>query len=309
MEFHQLESFIKVVELRSFTKAAEELFLTQPAITNNVQNLEKELNAILLNRKSKNITVTEAGKILYQYALNIVNMRDTAAYSINQFMNNIEDNIEINTCLLPDKYLLPELIREFLMQYPNITFNIKHRNSDCLFEDILGSGSVNFGIVNTKLVCDFLEFIDFYEDELIILTPNNDAYPWSSYEKMDMKFLLNHKIIMQEEGSEVCALVKKCLAKHGIGFDSLDIVASTDNHETIIKMVELGLGIAFMPKHAVINELNVHKIKPLLLKEASLKIHFYFVYYKKRVLSPMTEQFKNFIKKGFNKRKENALCH
>ena len=105
MEFNQLESFISVVKHKSFSKAARELFLTQPSISNNIQNLEKELGAVLLDRKGKTIALTDSGKIFYRYALELINTREQAIHSIKDHLNKIEGKIELKASSIPEQYI------------------------------------------------------------------------------------------------------------------------------------------------------------------------------------------------------------
>lgn len=294
MEFNQLESFINVVNLKSFSKAAEKMFLTQPAITNNIQNLEKELGTVLLNRKNKKITVTEAGEILYRYANDLINMRDTARYKINKFKGKVEGNLEISASSIPEQYVLPYIIKEFADVFPNITITINHKDSKQVVEDVL-KGYTNYGIVGAKYESKFLEYINFYEDNLIAIVPNNKKYTWNSYEQLDINFLMKEKIILREEGSGTRLIIENALKNKGIDLDSLNVISSIESNETIKKMVELGLGISFISEMAVKNEIELGLIKPYIIKGLDLKRNFYFVYYKNRYLSPIAEEFKDFL--------------
>ena len=103
MEFNQLESFLKVVKHKSFSKAAKELYLTQPTISNNIQNLEKELKTTLLDRKSRTICLTDSGKIFYKYAVELINIRDQAKINIIDHSNKMEGIIEINASSIPEQ--------------------------------------------------------------------------------------------------------------------------------------------------------------------------------------------------------------
>ena len=149
MEFNQLESFISVVKHKSFSKAARELFLTQPSISNNIQNLEKELGAVLLDRKGKTIALTDSGKIFYRYALELINTREQAIHSIKDHLNKIEGKIELKASSIPEQYILPYIIKDFTKIYPKVTFSIIHKNSMDIIDDIL-IGKESFGIVGIK---------------------------------------------------------------------------------------------------------------------------------------------------------------
>ncbi|NYB75471.1 LysR family transcriptional regulator [Sedimentibacter hydroxybenzoicus DSM 7310] len=294
MEFNQLESFISVVKHNSFSYAAKELYITQPTVSNNIQNLEKELNTTLLNRTSKTINLTDSGKIFYKYAVELINIRDKAKYILSEHSNKVEGEIEITASSIPEQYILPYIIKDFLNIYPKVSFSMTHKNSKDIIDDIL-EGKLNFGIVGARYHSDMLEYIDFYEDELILCTPNNDNYTLSENDYLDIDALFSEKLILRKKGSGTRRLIEQKLSVMDISLDDLNIVSQIDSNEMIKKMIELGLGVSFISKIAVKNEIDLKLLKPLKIKDLELKRSFYFVYSKNRTLSPVVEAFKDFL--------------
>ncbi len=294
MEFNQIETFLCVVKHKSFSKAAKELFLTQPTVSNNIQNLEKELKTTLLDRKSKTITLTDSGESFYKYAVELINTRDKAKYDLIRRSGKIEGEIEISASSIPEQYILPYIIKEFTDKHPNVSFNVIHKNSKDVVEDII-KGKNNFGIVGAKYPSDVLDYIDFYQDELILAVTDNKNYPWPVDEKLDFKILLSQKLILRKEGSGTRFLIDECLSKKGIDTSNLNIVSLIDSNEMIKKMIELDLGISLISKIAVKNEIDLGLIKTYELKDLDLKRNFYFVYHKNRTLSPVVEAFRKFL--------------
>ena len=294
MEFNQLESFISVVKHNSFSLAAKELFITQPTVSNNIQNLERELNTTLLDRTSKIIRLTDSGKAFYKYAVELINMRDKAKFTISEHSRKIEGEIEISASSIPEQYILPYIIKDFLNIYPNVSFSVNHKNSKNVVDDIL-DGKQNYGIVGAKYRSEVLKYIDFYQDELVLGVPNNDNYPWSADEYLDINILFLEKFIFRKRGSGTRRLIEQSLANKGISLDELNIISFIDSNEMIKKMIELGLGISLISKIAVKNEVDLNLIKTLRIKDLNLKRSFYFVYNKNRTLSPMVEAFKDFL--------------
>ena len=294
MEFNQLESFISVVKHKSFSKAAKELYLTQPTISNNIQGLERELNATLIDRKSKTITLTDAGKAFYKYAVELVNIRDQAKFNIFEHQSKIEGEIVINASTIPEQYILPYIIKDFTKEYPQVTFSVIHKNSKNIVDDIL-KGKQKFGMVGAKYNSNTLEYINFYEDEIVLAVPNNSHYPISTGDALDIDFLMSEKFIFRREGSGTRQFVKQTLSKKGVSLDDLNIIFTIDSNEMIKKMIELELGISFMSKISIKNEIELELIKPLKVKGLNLNRSFYFVYNKNRTLSPTVEVFKEFL--------------
>lgn len=294
MEFNQLESFLSVVKYKSFSKAAKELYLTQPTISNNIQNLEKELNTTLLDRKSKTITLTDSGKSFYKYAVELINIRDQAKLNIMGHSDKIEGEIEINASSIPEEHILPYIIKDFTTKYPLVTFSVTHKNSKDVIDDII-NGKQNFGIVGAKYPSQMLEYIDFYEDELVLAVPYNKSYPTFIEESIDIDAVFAEKFIFRKEGSGTRLLVEQSLADKGISLDDLNIVSKIDSNKMIKRMIVLELGVSFLSKISIRNEIELKLIKFLKIKDLNLKRKFYFVYNKNRTLAPVVEVFKNFL--------------
>lgn len=292
MEFNQLISFIKVVKHKSFSKAAEELYLTQPSISNNIQNLENELDTTLLDRKNKSISLTHSGEVLYRYAVELINMRNKAKMDISEQANKIEGKIEINASSIPEQYILPYIIKDFTQEYPLVTFSVNNKNSKEIVDDIFEARE-NFGIIGARYDSKSLEYINFYEDELVLAVPNNSKY--KNIEALPIESLLTEKFIFRKEGSGTRLLVEESLSKEAVNLKELNIVSIIDNNEMIKKMIQLDLGVSFLSAISIENELKLKLIKALKVENLNLKRKFYFVYSKNRTLSPVVEVFKNFL--------------
>lgn len=295
MEFNQLESFINVVEYKSFSQAAKNMYLTQPTISNNIKNLEKELQTKLIDRKSKSMTLTDSGKIFYKYAIELINLRDQSIFTIMEQSNTMKGEIKINSSSIPEQYILPYIIKDFTDKYPNITFSVTNKDSKNIVDDIL-EGKENFGIVGAKFSSRMLDYIDFYEDKLVLTVSSNSNYPTYDNESIEIDSLFSERFIFRNKGSGTRLLIEKGLADKDISLDDLNIVSLIDSNKMIKKMIELGLGVSFVSNISIQNELDLGLIRPVRVKDLNLKRSFYFVYHKNRTLSPLVELFKEFIK-------------
>ncbi|EOC99857.1 LysR family transcriptional regulator [Caldisalinibacter kiritimatiensis] len=294
MDFRQLETFVEVAKLKSFSRAAEKLYLTQPTVTSHIQNLEKELGTLLINRLSKKITLTDAGEILYKYAVNIINMREMAEFDLGVHKGKIEGHLEISSSSIPKQYVLPHLLKEFSKKYPDVTFTVSHNDSKTVTDNIL-QGNTDFGIVGAKYNSKHLEYINLIEDSLVVITPNNNNYPWEPYETLDKDFLLNQKIILREKGSGTRHLIEKVLHENNLALNSLNIVAYVEDTETIKRFVEKGIGISIVSERAVKKEIEEGTIRPYHIRGFIFTRNFYFVFHNNRHLSPLTKAFKEFM--------------
>jgi len=294
LDFRQLETFLEVVKLKSFSKAAQKLYLTQPTVTSHIQNLENEIGTLLINRFGKRISTTDAGNLLYKYALDIINMRDMAQFDLGLFNGKIQGHLEISSSSIPRQYVLPLILEKFNKKYPDVTFSLTDNDSKMVIDSIV-DGETDFGIVGAKYNSAHLEYIDLIEDNLVLVVPNNNKYAFEDYEELDKKFLLKEKLILREKGSGTRLLIENQLKKNHINLESLNIIGYINDTETIKRFIELGIGISFISERAVKREIAMGVFKPCKIKDFTLKRKFYFVYHKNRQLSPLSETFKNFV--------------
>jgi len=294
MEMYQLESFVHIIELKSFSKAAKKMFVTQPTISNNIMNLEKELETVLINRKNRNITQTESGEILYAYAKDILNIRDQAVYEICKYEGKIEGILDIAASSIPEQYILPKILKEFQALYPGIIFNVKHRDSKQVIRELLND-QIGCGIIGAKYDEECLEYIEFYQDKLVLATPNTKDFPWPNGEDLDISILKELPIIMREEGSGTRRVLENALSDVGVLTKAFNIISSIESNETIKQMITLGMGVSFISESAIQNEIELKKIKTYNIKKLSLNRDFFFVYHKNRALSPMAKELKKHL--------------
>lgn len=295
MDIRQLKTFIEVSKLGSFSKAAEKLFLTQPTVTNHVQSIEKELDAVLLNRMSKGVTTTEAGDIVYRHSIDIINLYDSMKYQIEEHKGKIEGRLEIASSSVPRRHLLPQLIYGFRKQHPMVTFSIIDVDSSKVVQNIL-NGYIDFGFVGAVFEDPNLEYQGVMDDSLVFVTPHDVYSDRTEMSSLDIGAIESQSLILREEGSGTGKVLKDALQHKGIRLDQLRVSAIVADTETIKKMISLGTGSSFLSYKDVFDQTgkklvdgNVFRIDQLHLDRK-----FYLVFHKKRKLSPLGEAFKEF---------------
>ena len=296
MDFRQLETFVAVAKLKSFSKAAEYLYLTQPTVSSHILNLEKELNTILVNRSNRNTSLTKAGEILYDYALNIMNLKEGALFKLNEYRGKMVGNIEIASSTIPEQYIVPELISEFNKIYPEVTFSIFHYDSQQVLEGIT-QGNIDFGIVGAKIPSSQLTYFDLVSDELYLITPS--IPPYDDIDEIALDDILKEKFIFREEGSGTRHLVEKVLLDNKLSIGSLNTIAYIENTEAIKQCIRRGMGISFLSKRAVEDEISLKLLRDLKIKGVILSRRFYFVFHKYRTPSPLEKTFQDFVCKYY----------
>ena len=294
MDLRQLETFIEVANSKSFSKAADKLYITQPTVTNHIQNLEKSLGTLLINRSGKNITLTDAGSLLYRYAINIVNSCEMAKFDLASFKGQIQGHIPIYSSSVPRKYILPKIINDFLKEYPDVSFTLLDKDSKNVTESIL-DGDTDFGIVGAKYKSPNLNYINLVEDKLLVITPNNENFTKANFSDVRLEDVLNEKMILREKGSGTRGLFERKLIEKNVDLENIKVVACIEDTETIKELVSLGAGISFISEKAIDRDLELNKYKVYNVKNCNFSRKFYFVYHNKRQLSPLNETFKNFV--------------
>ncbi|WP_129596497.1 selenium metabolism-associated LysR family transcriptional regulator [Anaerophilus nitritogenes] len=292
MDFRQLETFITIARLKSFSKAADALFLTQPTISNHIQNLENELSTVLINRSNKKVTLTKAGEILFTHAIEILNKREQALFSLESFKDRIEGTLEIACSTIPEQYILPPLLQSFHKKYPEVQYNLLHYDSTQVVQSIL-NGKIDFGFVGAKVEHKHLEYIQVFKDNLVLIAPNTD--PYKNMDHVSIDFLLKEKIILREKGSGTRKIFEQILQEHNLSLEQLHVVAYIENTGALKQCVRNGLGMSIISNLAIQDEIKFNLVKKIELAHVDTSRKFYFVYYKPRILSPLAETFKTFM--------------
>lgn len=291
MEFSQVKIFVAVAQQKSFSKAAELLFLSQPAVTSNIKKLETGLGVTLFNRKNKNISLTEGGSLFYQYAIEMINVYQKALYSLNGYKKSMSGSLDLTASTIPEQYLLPYMIKEFQTLYPLIKIAIRHQASEKILEQIL-SGNLNFGFVGAKKETEALEYIDVYNDRLVLIASAENKIASGLVKITDFA---GSNIILREDGSGTKLLFENALKKNQLDMSIFGSQIISESLETIKKLVSLDVGISLVPYIAVQDEIKSGQLKQYEIDDLNLQRSYSFVYTKHRTLSPIEEKFKEFL--------------
>ena len=248
MNLKQLEAFVQVAEGGSFSKAARELYLTQPTISAHISSLEKELNVRLFVRNTKEVSLSDNGKDLYKYAKQMVDLQGKIEEHFGMKKDSGKHCITIAASTIPAQYLLPKVLMCFNEKYPEEQFKIKETDSAQVVTQIVDC-MADVGFTGTVLEKKHCKYIPFYKDELVIIAPNTEKYRRFQEEcPNDISWLKREHVIMREEGSGTEKKPKNRLSgRQGVNMADLEIIASIENQETIKKSVRQGMGSLFCP--------------------------------------------------------------
>ena len=292
MDFKQLEAFVAVVDYNSFSEAARRLYLTQPTVSAHILALEKELNSRLIIRTTKQMTVTERGRQLYDCAQHMLHMRDQL---VDEFVGNKWKLIDLSASTIPSAYLLPELLSAFSRKAPDIHFHVWQSDSCEAIQKVI-QGTVDFGLVGAVTDEDSCVFLPFCQDSLVIAAPVTEQYlNLQAAGNASFDDFRSSPFILREQGSGTKKEMDLFLEKHRINPATLNVVARMNDLESIKKSILSGLGISIV---SALSVKDLEKTKQILLfplEESVFKRTFYIVYSKHRILKPYVQRFLKFV--------------
>ena len=254
MNLKQLEAFVQVSESGSFSKAAKELFLTQPTISAHISSLEKELNVRLFIRNTKEVSLSDDGKDLYRYAKQITDLEKAIEERFYMDSDDGKHFITIAASTIPAQNLLPKVLMCYRERYPKEQIKIMETDSSEVVTQVVDH-MVDVGFTGTVLEKKHCKYIPFYKDELAVITPDTPEYRiLKEQNRDDIDWIKRKPLILREEGSGTRKEAEKQLKNAGISMEDLDIVASIANQETIKKSVKQGMGITVLSRLAAEDE-------------------------------------------------------
>ncbi len=292
MSDRRLQVFHTVARLLSFTKAADTLHMTQPAVTFQVRQLEEQFNTRLFDRTHSKVRLTEAGKKVFAYAEKITSLSNEMELEIKSLSEDISGNLIIGGSTTIAQYILPSLLQGFKKKYPELNIIIREANTDGIVS-MIESSVIDLGIVEAPVKAQDLEVEIFMSDELVLI--HNPENNFSKKESVSPDELRDLPFILREEGSGTRAVIAEYLKKQGIGEGELEVSMELGNSESIKGAVEANIGVSILSKSTIQKELM---LKTLLCKELSPKIsrNFYFVRRRHKFKLKVTENLVDYAK-------------
>lgn len=289
MNLKQLEAFVKVAEDKSFSKAAKALFLTQPTVSAHISALEKELNARLFIRTTKEVSLSDDGKLLYQYARQITALEKKIRDTFLRDEKKDIRRISIAASSIPGQYLLPEILARYSEKFPGKQFHVTETDSAGVVEQV-GGHMADIGFTGTLMENRQCRYIPFYCDELVIIMPDTPKYREIQKKETALDWIADEPVIMREEGSGTRKEAEKQLRKAGIDVERLHIVAQIENPDSIKKYVRQGIGITVISRLAVRDDIAAGQVLDFPLPDAGVR-SLYLVCHQDGPLPVSVEQF------------------
>ncbi len=292
-DLRQLEVFSKVVELESFSKAAEEVCLAQASVSERIATLESMVGVRLLDRLGRQAVPTKAGELLYKHAKAILKMKAAAKLELQDFLGLKTGEIRIGGSTIPGEYILPRVIGRFCLEYPDVQVSLSIASSVDI-ENRVAQGEFELGVVGSKGTQKTLSCQKLWKDDLVLAVPAH--HRWAGRKELSLHELGNEPFIARETGSGTLRFLEESLAGAGLkGTDSLRIVARLGTSTAVKEGVKAGVGVSILSAIAVQTEKEAGSVALLKVKGLALQRHFYLVLDRRRKLSPLADAFTRFL--------------
>jgi len=290
MDFKQIEAFVNVVRYKSFSRAADATFFTQPTISTHVSTLEKELGTKLLDRRGRTVEMTPQGRKFYNFAVDMVNTREQAIESLNKDSDKVEGVLEIQTSSIPGITFLPEILSGFRAEHNKTQFYVDLSDSQTVMDNIMERRG-EIGFVGERISNANLEYTKIFSDRVVMVVP--ESYEVDGTE-ITMEEAVKLPFIWRESGSATRKSFEDEAVRLGYEKTVFDVVAKFNDLDAIIRSVEQGLGVSILSEHTVA-KLKTAGVKMLDINGFKEKRDFYMVSLKGRAQSPLSEAFRKYV--------------
>jgi DNA-binding transcriptional LysR family regulator len=294
MDFRRLEVFTKVFQQKSFSKAGQALFLSQPTVSEHIRLLEEDLGLTLFDRQGKEILPTKAGQFLFQYANQLMSLRQDSLRAMKQFRDKGVGELLIGGSNIPGQYILPGLLGVFKKSFPGIRIRLWIGDTQRIQEKVL-DGTIELGLVGALIEHRRISSQPLTTDELVCI-----SLPGRAGEKqraVDPDKLLSLPFIIREKGSGTRRSLEQALKKIHLDPKDLQVVAEMGSNEAIRQAVKAGLGVSVISRRAVLEDLDQGRLQEIKIRKFPLLRNFYLISLNQRTLSPLAQEFKEFILK------------
>jgi DNA-binding transcriptional LysR family regulator len=285
MDVRDLQIFLSVAKHLNYTRAGEEVSLSQPSVSVRMRELERDLGAKLFEQLGKKIALTEAGQLLVPYAGRVIAAIDDARDAIDQLQGLERGQLRIGASTTPGMYLVPQTIARFKQRYPKIEVRLAVKDTRQI-EDGVIRNDFDFGFVGGHLAGDEVEVLPWMTDHLVLVVPSN--HNLARKKSIKLADLRKERFILREGGSATRAAVAHHLKKADL---EVETVMEMENPESVKKAVQSGLGIAFISKFAVETELKARSLVAINVNRLDINRELKIVYRKDKHLGRAAQTF------------------
>jgi len=296
MADRRLQVFHTVARLLSFTKAAESLHMTQPAVTFQVRQLEEYFNTRLFDRTHNKISLTVAGERVYVYADKIFELYGDMENEVRDLTGDVSGVVLIGASTTIAEYMLPTLLGDFKAKYPEVGIRLKVSNSDGIVS-MVESNVIDLGVVESPVTNKNLAVELCRIDRLVAAVP--PSHELAGRKVVTLEDITNYPFIAREEGSGTREVIQGYLKEGGMSFSDLNVVMELGSPEAIKGAVETGMGITIVSRATIQKELRLKTLAEIPI-DPPMERPFSFVHQKQKFRLHATDELLKFAR---------AYCH
>lgn len=292
MADRRLQVFHTVARLLSFTKAAETLHMTQPAVTFQVRQLEEFFNTRLFDRTHNRISLTEAGRLVYDYAEQIFHLYSEMESAVNSMTGDVRGTLTIGASTTVAEYMLPSLLGDFRKGFPDVSIYLRVSNSEGIVA-MVENNSIDLGVVeapvnNKNLVVEICK-----DDQLVTIVPPD--HPLTAKAFVELKDLLEYPFICREEGSGTREVIADYISRSNHTESNLKISMELGSPEAVKGAVEAGMGVSVVSRATIQKELRLGTLVGIPMSPP-LTRPFSFVHQKQKFRMQAMEELLQFAR-------------
>ena len=292
MDLRQLEIFVKVAELGSFSRAAEALFLTQPTVSEHIRTLEDELGVRLLDRLGRGAAVTKGGALLLSHAKRMLALAREARQAMESFQGRMSGELLVGASTIPGEYILPALIGRFKEKFPDIAITLLIGDSQAAIEWV-AEGRAEIGVVGARSTHRGIEFRELMPDYIVLIV--SSAHPWHGRKQVTLEELRGEPLLLRERGSGTRGALETALREAGADIAAFRVVGEMGSTQAIKQAVKAGVGVSLVSRRAVEEECRAGSVWCLRVKDLKVTRAFYLATNRERSRSPLAEAFRAFV--------------
>ncbi|MFZ7102765.1 MAG: selenium metabolism-associated LysR family transcriptional regulator [Peptococcaceae bacterium] len=293
MDIKLLNTFIAVLEMKSFSLAGKRLHLTQPAITKHIHLLEDYYGVKLLQRTNREFKVTPAGNKLYSYSKQIMSLLDETKNELSNLGGLVQGSIVISCGYSICENILPHIISAFQAKYPEIKITVKTGNFRHVINNVL-DGEADVALIAGCYDNKSIVSVHLFTDQLVLIVGKN--HDLADRTSISIHDVTNEKFILREQDSTTYEVFEFALEKAGISMNDINIFVNLESHEAIKRLVENNVGVSILSKWAITNELKVGSIKAIPIEELKLIRDFNLIYPKQTNKTALIKKLVSFCK-------------
>ncbi len=293
MDMRKLDVFCKIVELKSFTRTAEAVLLSQPTVSEHIRSLEEELGYKLFDRLGREVEPTPVGLILYDYGRKILRLQHEALQAVEHYGGRLIGRIKIGSGTIPGTYILPELIGRFRSRYSSIKATLRIAGSRLIAREVL-AGELEIGVVGARWSENGLQWQKVFGDELTLIV--HAGHPWAGRKEVSLDEMITEPFILRERASGTRKVIEQILEEHGVKPSDLKEVAEIGSTSAVKQAVRAGLGISILSARSVEQDVLCGALVTVPIAGIR-RMHrpFFLIQRKNRALSPVADVFLKYI--------------